>query len=182
MALSSRPTRIRNAERDVRKKRRSKDGLVEDVPYCVYAKYVNAQGHVVSVVLDYDANRRNPNSDYGAIKQDARRRAGMVRYDRCPVVNGAAELFPGEAPCTEFEAEQRRRGDAAQDHCCKHVEQLIADRRSVHEARSAEFARQTAGIGDKLREEQREFQAELVNRIEQAMIASRKGKGGGGPA
>jgi len=128
----------------------------------------------VSVVLDYDPMRRNGDSDYGALKRTIRRRSGMVPYDQCPILSGFAELFPGETPCTEFAAEQRRRGAASEDHCCKHIETLIADRRTAHEKRTAEFAAQTAGIGEKLREEQREFQSELINRIERAMTHSRK--------
>jgi hypothetical protein len=173
--VSSKPTRIRNAETDVRKRRRHKDGGVEDVPTALYGKYVNKQGHVVTVVLDYDPSRRNPDSDYGALKRTIRRRAGLVQYDRCPVIHGFAELFPGETPCTEFEAAQRKRGAEAEDYCCKHVEQLIKERRTEHEARAAEFAKQTAGIGEKLREEQKEFQAELINRISDAMRSRSKG-------
>lgn len=177
---STKPQKIRNAETDVRKRRRHKSGAVEDIPTCLYQKYVNTAGHIVNVVLDYHPTRRNRNSDYGAIKRQAKHRQGMVPYDECPVLSGFADLFPGEPPCTEFAESQRKRGAGSEDYCCKHVEQLVESRRAEHGKRTAEFARQAAGISEKLREEQREFQAELVNRIEAAMTTSRKATRSGG--
>ncbi len=140
--------------------------LEESVPYCLYRKYVNAAGHVVRVVIDPAATRRDPLNDYSVKTQEWRKSRGQVPYDVCPVGKTDLPEFAKESPCMKHDAAQAEREgamrryraavkraqesgiplavapptDLAEDHCCKHIKQLILMRRERHDRASESFA------------------------------------------
>ena len=135
-SLSRAPIHDAGARNPPRRKHVDDDGVVvwEKLPPQPYARYVNAAGHIVTVPLTNSAAIRNANNPYAHRVHERARRAGMIRYGKCPAqtLEGLPRSMAGKRPCAP--------GSYSEDECCSCVTKIIENRRSAHEQRERESA------------------------------------------